>query len=145
MIEQFGKTDPYALDAALKIHQRKSNFFPTVAELRAIVCQNRIMIIPECADAWGEVRRTVTNKGRYRYPEAWSHPLIGRVCTREFYTDICNAESDQISTFEAHFLRMYDALRKSAINEIVEGREDFAPQQAALPPAQLPAPKLRKM
>lgn len=96
------------LKAAALAHVTKSQFFPTVAELRdaGAALMERALGLPNAYDAWNEVCRAITTHGHYRTPE-FTHPLIKRaVDACGGWRTLCMSENQTAD--RARFFQVYE-------------------------------------
>lgn len=96
------------LKAAALAHVTKSQFFPTVAELRdaGAALMERALGLPNAYDAWNEVCRAITTHGHYRRPE-FSHTLIQKsVDACGGWRALCMSEN-QVAD-RARFFQVYE-------------------------------------
>lgn len=96
------------LKAAALAHVTKSQFFPTVAELRdaGAGLMERASGVPNAYDAWHEVCRAISTHGHYHLPE-FSHPLVKKaVDACGGWKTLCMSEN-QIAD-RARFFQVYE-------------------------------------
>ena len=92
-------------------HLSSSPFFPSVAELTRDL---GIDTTPDPELAYAEVEAQVRRVGHTGVP-AWSHPLVGEAVQAVGWLALCRTETPGVE--RAHFLRIYEALRKRAHEE----------------------------
>jgi hypothetical protein len=104
--------DPDQVAEAVKKHIATSQYFPTIAEIRASVAEKKCAA-PSAAGAWAEVMHAIAAVGRYRTP-TFTHPAItAAVEGLGGFQSLC--DSDQAQTDRAHFLRLYSEGRARAV------------------------------
>lgn len=109
-----GDLDYAATKAALLRHIATSQFFPTVAEIRAIVAESTHGRRRAGLDAWGDVKAAISRDGRYRTP-TFADPIVARVVEAIGWLAICDSEDEMVT--RAHFGRAYDALAEGAAED----------------------------
>jgi hypothetical protein len=100
--------------AALLRHIATSAFFPTVAELRAIVAESTVGRRRSGIDAWRDVKAAIGSTGRYRTP-SFTDPLVARCVEAIGWLAICDSEDEMVE--RAHFAKAYDALAVGAAED----------------------------
>lgn len=104
-----------AVQAAVREALRTLKFFPTPAELRAIVA-DKLLGLPTAEEAWGEVAAQIRECGVYRTP-AWSCAAVQAAVRAIGYRNLCMTEIDDLPGQRAHFYRTFDAYRERALKE----------------------------
>lgn len=100
--------------SALKRHAATNKWFPSVAEIRAVVAESTHGRRRSGIDAWGDVRAAVGRDGRNRTPK-FSDPLVARVVASIGWVSICDSEDEMVE--RAHFAKAYDALALGAAED----------------------------
>lgn len=105
------------LEKAALEHIGKSNFFPTVAELRntAYGIQEEVLSIPDAHEAWAEVQAEIVRVGHLDQPE-FSSELIAEASERIGWRTLCLSENPVAD--RAHFVQAYQSLVEQSRREI---------------------------
>jgi hypothetical protein len=107
---------PYeAVRAAVREALQSLKFFPTPAELRAII-SDKLLGLPSAEEAWGEVTTQVRECGVYRTP-TWSCGAVQAAVRAIGYRNICMTEVDDLPAQRAHFYRTFNAYRERALKD----------------------------
>ena len=94
---------------------RTAKFFPTPAELRALIAE-RALALPPAEEAWLEVKRAVRTVGSYGVP-AWSTPVLATAMEALGYKEFCLSEMADEPAWRAHFFRLYEGYRDRALQD----------------------------
>lgn len=105
---------PYPIvEAAIREALRSSRFFPTPAELRAVIAE-RLLGYPAPEEAWRQVQDRVRSVGHYGAPGFGEGP-IAQAVDAIGWRNICLSETPGVE--RAHFLRAYEGYRERALRE----------------------------
>jgi hypothetical protein len=105
--EFMGDVTPAEGVAAMKKHIVESPHFPTVADIRKRVAEDRVGSADPGA-AWEEVRRAIQRCGRDHEP-VWSSAAIAGAVDAIGWRELCNTMMDDLSTVRAQFERYFRA------------------------------------
>lgn len=127
-----------AVEQAARAHVGASKYWPTVAELVAILrAAEGPDVTPEAA--WEEVQHAIRRYGPYQPHPPWSHPAIERAVEAVGgYVWLCACDGDQLGVARAHFYRHVEAAL-TADHQAQQCAPVRAALQAARAPAALPA------
>lgn len=109
-LEMLGDLPADLLAAAVRSHIERSQWLPSVAEIRqaAVKLMRQGSPAQESAiDAWGSVKREVRRVGSYGAPY-FVNPITARVVQRMGWREICLSE-DPEAVVRAQFERYYNA------------------------------------
>lgn len=131
------------LIAACRNHRERSQWLPSIAEIRASAVSLMRQASPAsqiAGEAWGDVKRAIASVGYYDTPQ-FANPATAAVVRRMGWRTICLDEGPE-GVIRAQFERMYDAeigRLESKVQQSAAVRDFVA---AMTPPTsgQLPAP-----
>lgn len=109
-LEHLGDLDDALLAVAVKNHIERSQWLPSIAEIRASAVSLMRQASPAAqiaGEAWGDVKRAVGRVGYYGKPE-FDNPATAAVVRRMGWRDICMDDGPE-GVIRAQFERMYDA------------------------------------
>lgn len=92
---------------AMRQHVVTSPHFPTVADIRRFVAEERVGST-DPGEAWEEVRRAIQRCGRDHEP-SWSSASIAGAVDAIGWRELCNTTHDDLSTVRAQFERYFKA------------------------------------
>lgn len=100
---------------AVQKYIAQGKFPPTIADIRESlveVTERKEMLADE---AWGQAIATVRKYGSYREEEALASmdSSVSTLIKRLGYKTLCMTEDDQIMTFRAHFIKLWDSNLKN--------------------------------
>jgi len=109
-IEHLSDLDDHLLAAAVKNHIERSQWLPSIAEIRASAVSLVRQASPAheiAGEAWGEVKKAISSVGYYGQPE-FANPATASVVRRMGWKTICLDDGPE-GVIRAQFERMYNA------------------------------------
>lgn len=107
--------DEQVLTSALERLVRTSERLPTVARIRAVAVELIHGPRRSGVEAWGDVRRALSRRGRMTRPGVdwqWDDPLVGAAVDAMGWLALCDSENSVAD--RARFCEMYDNLAQQA-------------------------------
>lgn len=105
--EFMGDVTPDEGVKAMRQHVVTSPHFPTVADIRRFVAEERVGN-SDPGEAWEEVRKGIQRCGRDHEP-TWSSASIAGAVDAIGWRELCNTTMDDLSTVRAQFERYFKA------------------------------------
>ena len=108
--EHLADLDDALLSAAVKNHIERSQWLPSIAEIRSSAVSLMRQASPAAqiaGEAWGDVKRAIASVGYYGLPE-FNNPATAAVVRRMGWRDICLDDGPE-GVIRAQFERMYNA------------------------------------
>ena len=109
--EMLSDFDDGLLTAAVTQHIQNSQWFPSVAEIRAAVVSLVRLASParqNAGEAWYDVKRAIASVGHYFNGPSFDNPATAAVVKRMGWREIC-LDSGPEGVLRAQFERMYNA------------------------------------
>jgi len=109
-MEHLSDLDDALLTAAVKNHIERSQWLPSIAEIRASAVSLVRQASPAAqiaSEAWGEVKKAISGVGYYGKPQ-FDNPATAAVVRRMGWRDICLDDGPE-GVIRAQFERMYNA------------------------------------
>jgi hypothetical protein len=109
-IEHLSDLDDGLLTAAVKNHIERSQWLPSIAEIRASAVSLMRQASPAsqiASEAWGDVKRAILSVGYVGVP-VFDNPATAATVRRMGWREICMDEGPE-GVIRAQFERMYDA------------------------------------
>ena len=141
--EDLSDLDDNLLAAAIKNHRERSQWLPSIAEIRASAVSLMRQASPAAqiaGEAWADVKRAIASVGYYGKPE-FDNPATAAVVRRMGWRDICMDDGPE-GVIRAQFERMYNAeieRMEGKVQQSATVREFVAAMTAGNAPA-LPEP-----
>jgi hypothetical protein len=108
--EHLADLDDALLSAAVKNHIERSQWLPSIAEIRSSAVSLMRQASPAAqiaGEAWGDVKRAIASVGYYGLPD-FDNPATAAVVRRMGWRDICLDDGPE-GVIRAQFERMYNA------------------------------------
>lgn len=107
--EMLSDLDAVQTQLAVRDLLATSDRWPSVAAIRRRYAERAGVLAPSKAEAWGEVRKAISEHGRRNRPD-FSHPLVARTVEIMGWHDLCNA--DNLDVTRSQFWKVYEDLQK---------------------------------
>jgi hypothetical protein len=104
------------MDRMPAILSRHPTFVPTAPELRNAVLE-QASALPDSAAAWEQVMRQIKERGMWYGPDPDSDPMLLRAIAAIGWEQLCCCEVDKLGVERAHFMRIYEAMRKTELEQ----------------------------
>lgn len=118
-LEHLSDMDDSLLTAAVKNHIERSQWLPSIAEIRASAVSLMRQASPAnqiAGEAWGDVKKALGTTGYYNLP-VFANPATAAVVRRMGWRNICMDDGPE-GVLRAQFERMYDAEIQRLENQV---------------------------
>lgn len=124
-LKDFKNTKKELFLEAVNNIRNKSDFFPTIAQIKKEIANLEVKDIPKAEDEWQEVLMAVRKYGYYRSKEALDslNPYTAYITRHIGFMNICNATEEQQVWNKKEFIGEYNALKDKEIENIQIGVE----------------------
>lgn len=118
-LEFFKDTSVNEFELAIKNIINKSDYFPTISQIKKEIANIKTNNIPSAEDEWEEVIRTIHKFGSYRQQEAMEHlkDYTAYIVRHIGYQNICMSEDNTWNKKE--FIAEYNQM-KDKENELIQ-------------------------
>jgi hypothetical protein len=118
-LEFFKDTSVNEFELAIKNIINKSDYFPTISQIKKEIANNKTNNLPSAEDEWEEVIRTIHKFGLYRQQEAMEHlkDYTAYIVRHIGYQNICMSENNTWNKKE--FIAEYNQM-KDKENELIQ-------------------------
>lgn len=118
-LEFFKDTSINEFELAIKNIINKSDYFPTISQIKKEIANIKTNNIPSAEDEWEEVIRTIHKFGSYRQQEAMEHlkDYTAYIVRHIGYQNICMSEDNTWNKKE--FIAEYNQM-KDKENELIQ-------------------------
>jgi uncharacterized protein CbrC (UPF0167 family) len=118
-LEFFKDTSVNEFELAIKNIINKSDYFPTISQIKKEIANNKTNNLPSAEDEWEEVIRTIHKFGSYRQQEAMEHlkDYTAYIVRHIGYQNICMSENNTWNKKE--FIAEYNQM-KDKENELIQ-------------------------
>lgn len=118
-LEFFKDTSVNEFELAIKNIINKSDYFPTISQIKKEIANNKTNNLPSAEDEWEEVIRTIHKFGSYRQQEAMEHlkDYTAYIVRHIGYQNICMSEDNTWNKKE--FIAEYNQM-KDKENELIQ-------------------------
>lgn len=118
-LEFFKDTSVNEFELAIKNIINKSDYFPTISQIKKEIANNKTNNLPSAEDEWEEVIRTIHKFGSYRQQEAMEHlkDYTAYIVSHIGYQNICMSEDNTWNKKE--FIAEYNQM-KDKENELIQ-------------------------
>ena len=105
---------------AVNEHIRTNNRFPTIADIRKIIANNKTKNIPQAEDEWGKVIELVHKYGSYNIQDALNEmkDYTKYIVQHIGYIRICNATEDEQKWNKKDFVEEYNAMKDKQVAQL---------------------------
>lgn len=110
-LEFFKDTSVNDFELAIKNIINKSDFFPTISQIKKEIANCKVNTLPSAEDEWEEVIRTIHKFGSYRQQEAMEHlkDYTAYILRHIGYQNICMSEDNTWNKKE--FIAEYNQMK----------------------------------
>lgn len=145
-IEHLSDLDDLLLMAAVKNHIERSQWLPSIAEIRASAVSLMRQASPAnqiAGEAWADVKRAIASVGYYGQPE-FTNPATAAAVQHMGWREICLDDGPE-GVIRAQFERMYNAEIERMEGKVIQSPtvRDFIASMTPQGDGQLPAPNMQ--
>ena len=112
-VEDFKNVSKEEFNKAIQKLRYTSSFFPSVADIKRVIAENKMESFPLAEDEWLNVLEAVTRYGSYRQEEAMKSlkPYTAKIVGYIGFLRICAADSQTQVWNRKEFISEYNALK----------------------------------
>lgn len=124
-LEFFKDTSINDFELAIKNIINKSDFFPTISQIKKEIANSKVNTLPSAEDEWEEVIRTIHKFGSYRQEEAMEHlkDYTAYILRHIGYQNICMSEDNTWNKKE--FIAEYNQMKDKEMELIQIGNKEL--------------------
>ena len=124
-LDFFKDTSINDFELAIKNIINKSDFFPTISQIKKEIANCKVNTLPSAEDEWEEVIRTIHKFGSYRQQEAMEHlkDYTAYILRHIGYQNICMSEDNTWNKKE--FIAEYNQMKDKEMELIQIGNKEL--------------------